>query len=334
MASQDTVTRTIADFFSRHPYLTEQERYAVAVSGGPDSMALLNSLIAVANRTDINAITVDHGLRAEAGQEAEVVAGWVKNLGKQNVTHITLQWEGEKPQTGLMEEARVNRYRLLANYCREQNIKNIFVAHHQDDQAETFLMRLIKGSGLDGLSGMTALSDYNENLQIVRPLLKVAKQDLVTYCQENNIPFIQDPTNRDDNYLRTRLRRILPLLEEEGLSTKRLSVTAGRIARARQALEEIAQRLYQETVQKKDDKKLKINFAKLRESPEEIGFRVIYAALHEMRPDSGYNIRMEKFEDLFEEIWFRPEEFKPRTLGGFIFTLKEGSAALYIEQEK
>ena len=328
--------QSLLDCFSRYKELSEKEIYAVAVSGGPDSMALAHALIdhTKAQGKECHILTVDHGLRAEAKNEADMVAEW---SAKHGVTHHNLIWEGDKPDTSIMEEARNARYQIMADKCAELGVYELFVAHHQDDQAETFLIRLSKGSGLDGLASMSALHHYNENLTIVRPLLNISKADLVSYCDKNKIPYVKDPSNQNDNYLRPRLRASMEILEQEGLSSKRLAATAARLARARRALEQITDEAHRSCVKNQSVEMVVLDFSVLKKQPEEIALRVIQKSLEDMRPDADYRTRMEKVEGLFNALWFETDNFKPRTLGGCVFSLKgdkQGqNLALYIKKE-
>lgn len=322
-----------------YPQYDLQSPVAVAVSGGPDSMALSSMALVWAqdNDAEIHFVTVDHELRAEAKNEAQMVADWIAAQNYNKAYHVILSWEGNKPNTSIMEEARTARYELMANYCRKKNIAQLLVAHHQDDQAETFLIRLSKGSGLDGLSCMQETRKYDDKIFIFRPLLNIAKQDLIDYCQGNNVPFVADPSNENKKYLRPRLRQSMSVLTEEGLTPKRLSQTAKRLSRARQALEEIAYKAQKDCLVEEKDHGIVLSFFKLRQYPEEIGFRVIQSSMESLRVGASYNARMEKLEDLFENLWFAFDQFKPRTLGGCKFSLKSDKdnhdMTLWIEKE-
>lgn len=327
-----TIDQNIEDFFAEHPDLTAQGSYAVAVSGGPDSMALAYALSQhLGSKKDLHLITVDHGLRAEAKEEASMVAKWAK---ENNVTHTILKWQGDKPDTGVMEAARDSRYEIMADYCRTHKIKTLFVGHHQDDQMETFLIRLFKGSGLDGLASMSPLRNYDENLKLARPLLDVSKKDILDFCEMNNIPFATDPSNENDTYLRPRLRKLIPELEEEGLSGKRISTLVKRLARVRKSLELLTDQAFEQHRRAADTKNVIMDYVGLSQLPEEIVLRVIQKALEMMRPESKYNVRMEKLEELFESMWNDPKNFKPRTLGGCIFSLEDNQSTLVIKKEQ
>lgn len=326
---------SLNDFFEQFPDIKNQLNFAVAVSGGPDSMALaaLLSDYSKTHKKNVHVITVDHGLRVEAAAEAQQVGQWVKDKNSKNITHVILNWQGDKYETGIMEAARQARYDLMAQYCRRQNIQTLFVAHHQDDQMETFFIRLAKGSGLDGLAGMSALRLFDQNLKLGRPLLDYTKQDLIDYCDDNKILYVTDPSNKNKDYLRPRLREFMSSLEEEGLSVKRISTLTKRIGRARNALENISLNQYKNCLIQNDENKIILNFLMLSNETEEIAFRVVHLAVQNMRGQQEYNIRMDRLEDLFESLWNAPATFKPRTLGGLIFALKDKNSALYIERE-
>ncbi len=324
------------EFLNRH-CLNDLNRLAVAVSGGSDSMALLSVMAehAKQNKIQLYVLTVDHNLRAEAKEEAQMVADWVTAQKSDFLKHQILNWDSEKPDTAIMEAARHARYSLMAQFCADHNLPILFVAHHQDDQAETFLFRLAKGSGLDGLGSMLEIRDYNDDLKIARPFLSAPKEDLIKHCEEQNIPVVNDPSNENQNYLRPRLRQSLGALADEGLTPERLAVTASRLSRARRALEEISMNAYQASLIDSSPEHLLFDWSKLKACPEEIAYRVLQTGIESLRPNSDYNIRMKRFENLFESLWHDAEGFKPRTLGGFKISFKkQPQLSLMIEAEK
>jgi tRNA(Ile)-lysidine synthase len=209
----------------------------LAVSGGPDSIALMwlaarwRSTLARGPR--LIAVTVDHGLRAEAAAEARDVKRLARTL---DLTHRTMRWTGEKPKTGLPAAARTARYRLLAQAARASGATHILTAHTRDDQAETVLMRLLRGSGIGGLAAMARESE-RDGVLLARPFLHVSKSQLVATLKKAKIGFADDPTNRDTNFTRPRLREIMPVLAAEGGDARNLARLASRLARANQAVE-------------------------------------------------------------------------------------------------
>lgn len=190
---------------------------AVATSGGADSLCLLllTHRWAEEKGGKVIGLTVDHGLRPESKDEALRIHTWAK---ERNIEHIILNWSGEKPRSRLQEKARQARYKLLTNWCKEHQISTLLLGHHQQDQEETFWMRLSAGSGLDGLSGMTR-QKTKDGITILRPLLQFPKDRLKETLRAENQLWIEDPTNKSLSFLRGRLRSVL---ENEGLSQRRL----------------------------------------------------------------------------------------------------------------
>src|SRR6267143_6179329 len=209
----------------------------LAVSGGPDSIALMwlaarwRSTLARGPR--LIAVTVDHGLRAEAAAEARDVKRLARTL---DLTHRTMRWTGLKPKAGLPAAARTARYRLLAQAARTSGATHILTAHTRDDQAETLLMRMLRGSGISGLAAMARQSE-RDGVLLARPFLQVSKSQLVATLKKAKIGFADDPTNRDTSFTRPRLRAIMPVLAAEGGDARNLARLASRLARANQAVE-------------------------------------------------------------------------------------------------
>ena len=209
----------------------------LAVSGGPDSVALM-WLAARWRRTlargpRLVAVTVDHGLRAEAKAEARDVKRLARAL---DLPHRTMRWTGAKPKTGLPAAARAARYRLLAQAARASGATHILTAHTRDDQAETLLLRLLRGSGIAGLAAMARQSE-RDGVLLARPFLHVSKSQLIATLKKAKLGFADDPTNRDLNFARPRIRTLMPVLAAEGGDTRNLARLASRLARANQAVE-------------------------------------------------------------------------------------------------
>lgn len=209
----------------------------LAVSGGPDSVALMWLAArwrrALKKAPKLVAVTVDHGLRKEAGREARDVKRLAKSL---DVEHRTVRWAGAKPKTGVPSAARAARYSLLARAAQRHGASHIFTAHTRDDQAETVIMRLSRGSGLAGLAAMARQSD-RDGVVLVRPFLDVPKSRLIATLQKAGIAFADDPTNHDPRFTRPRLRALMPALAAEGADARGLARLASRLARANAALD-------------------------------------------------------------------------------------------------
>ena len=228
--------RSLLDILADFPVLV------LAVSGGPDSTALL--VLAARWRKTLKhgpklvAVTVDHGLRLESAREAKAVARLTRSLG---VEHRILLWSGQKPGTGLPEVARLARYRLLAEAARKAGARHVLTAHTLDDQAETVLFRLARGSGIAGLAAMALASpvpiEEARGVMLVRPLLRTPKSRLIATLRAAKIPFADDPSNRDPSFTRPRLRTLMPALAREGLTADRLARLAHRVDRMETAVE-------------------------------------------------------------------------------------------------
>lgn len=278
----------------------------LAVSGGPDSLALL--LLADAWRqgraTTVSVATVDHGLRPAARAEADAVG---RICAARGLDHAILTWTGAKPATGLPAAGRAARYRLLAERALAAGADTIVTAHHADDQAETVLMRLTRGSGPAGLAGMAALAPAPgcaadarlRGLRLARPLLGLAKADLVALCRQAGLAFAEDPTNADESYRRPQVRRLAATLAAEGLGRDELLRLAGRAARAEQALSLlIGERLAALPARRAPDL-FEAAAADVRALPAEALIRLLFQEIARL---TGATPRLERMEALAERL--------------------------------
>jgi len=207
----------------------------VAVSGGGDSVALLHLLNDYARSRGIalRAATVDHGLRPEAAREAAMVAGQCRALG---VPHDKLRWTGWDHSGNLQNEARKARYRLLADWARGQGIGAVCIGHTADDLAETFVMRLGRRAGVDGLSAMPAVFDRH-GMRWHRPLLNARRANLRAHLTQRGVTWVDDPSNEDDSFARVRIRKALAVLTDLGVDSAALADVSRHLADARTALD-------------------------------------------------------------------------------------------------
>ncbi len=272
---------------------------AVAVSGGADSLAvvLLADRWARALGGRVTALTVDHGLRPESESEARQVAAW---LAARGIAHHILPWREAKPATAIQARARLARYRLLGQWCRAHGVLHLLLAHHRDDQAETFLMRLQRGSRFDGLAAMPVVTETRE-VRLIRPLLGVAKADLVATLEAFGQGWIEDPTNRDLAFARPRLRALMPTLERAGLDARALAETAARYGRARAALEESTARLLAQSAALHPAGYARLDRARLLVAPAEIGVRALARVLSAIG-GRAYPPRAEPLERLYASL--------------------------------
>jgi tRNA(Ile)-lysidine synthase len=248
-AAEDATPVSAAEAATLFDDLHSAPALVIAVSGGPDSTALL-ALVArwrAARKQGpaLLAVTVDHGLRPESAREARAVKRLAGELG---IRHRTLRWTGRKPASALQEEARRVRYQLLAAAARGARAPCVLTAHTLDDQAETVLLRMARGSGLSGLGAMArqtlltllpsrGADDRKAAIVLVRPLLDLPKARLIATLAAMGISFADDPSNCDPRFTRPRLRALMPALAAEGLDARRLALLARRLRRAEATIE-------------------------------------------------------------------------------------------------
>ncbi|MEM9583438.1 MAG: tRNA lysidine(34) synthetase TilS [Pseudomonadota bacterium] len=212
------------------------ESFGVAVSGGSDSLALLH-LAAAWGKAPVHAVTVDHGLRDEAAAEAAYVAKICDRLG---VAHHILRWHWDG--TGnLQDRARRARYDLIADWAAHERVQTVLLGHTQDDVAETFLMRLAREAGIDGLSAMRAEVERN-GVAFLRPFLSVARADLQSYLTRHHVDWICDPSNDDARFDRVKARQALEALSPLGITAEGLATVAYNLGLARTDLNFAAHR--------------------------------------------------------------------------------------------
>jgi len=253
----------------------------LAVSGGPDSTALL--FLAARWRgarkkgPKLVAVTVDHGLRPGSAREAAMVKRLAAGF---HVEHRTVRWMGRKPATGLQEAARAARYRLLVAAAGREGARHILTAHTRDDQAETVLFRLARGSGLAGLAGIARTSAL-DHMTLIRPLLDIPKARLLATLKVAKIPFIEDPSNQDPRFARTRLRGLALALAREGLDAARLAALARRFGRAEQALARATEQALAHLCRKgsTEPREMVMDGREFAELPVEIALRVLGRAV-------------------------------------------------------
>lgn len=320
-----------AEFARSMAALAPSDRIAVALSGGPDSLALLFLAARWAKRKKhqrLVAFTVDHGLRPESAKEARMAARLASSLG---VRHRILRWTGEKPETGLQAAARAARYALLAEACRKEKIGDLLVAHHLDDQAETFLLRLARGSGVDGLAAMAPLRDVPgaADIRLLRPLLGVARVRLAATLAKAGLTAIADPSNENERFDRVKARRILGELRALGLDARRLADTAANMARARAALEAETAALLSAHADFAPTGHVALDPAVLLRAPEDIALRAL-AELLKRVGGAAYPPRFEALQSLFLALK-AGELARGRTLHGCKLSLERG--CLVVQRE-
>jgi tRNA(Ile)-lysidine synthase len=296
---------------------------ALAVSGGPDSTALMYLAARWRNalRTGprLVAITIDHGLRKESKAEAAAVARLARKLA---VAHRTLRWTGRKPRTGLQEAARQARYRLLSSAARKAGAAHILTAHTLDDQAETVLIRMSRGSGVSGLGAMQRISAVprEESMSLVRPLLGISKARLIATLRAAGVSFAEDPSNRDPRFTRARLRVLMEVLAREGLDAASLARLASRIRRADAAIESAVDLAAAELFVELPASAIVIEARRFAELPAEIALRLLGRAVARVGDEGPVELgKLEALKFAFEN---RAENRFRRTLAGAVVTLR------------
>jgi tRNA(Ile)-lysidine synthase len=308
----------------------------LAVSGGSDSTALL--LIAARwaaglkkqrkSAPKLLAVTIDHGLRPEAAREAAAVKRLARRLG---ISHQTLRWRGRKPKTGLQEAARIARYHLLAGAASRAGYEHILTAHTLDDQAETVLFRLARGSGLTGLAGMAHASPIPADgaaIFLVRPLLRVSKARLAATLKVAGVGFSEDPTNRDPRFTRTRLRALMPHLAREGLDARSLARLAMRMRRAEATVEfaVAAARAALAPGPWRDRGPIVLEAQRFNDLPAEVALRLLGRAIAHTGNEGP--VELGKLEQLYEALRTTSDTPLRRTLAGALLTLGNGRLAI------
>lgn len=296
----------------------EHSILAVAVSGGADSMGLALWLKKYCDITQkkLIALTVDHGLRVVSStQEAIQVQAWLEE--KHIETHI-LTWTGPKPKASIQEKAREKRYELLINFCKNNEINHLFTAHHQQDNLETFLMRLFKGSGLKGLMGILPVTQMN-GITLHRPFLKVSPQRIKDYLKTVNQNYIEDPSNHNTDFKRVFIRKNLKQLKEIGFDENSLEQVLKSLSPAFIELENTTQKIIQDmTVTQFGSYELSIHW--LKDHP----YSFCEALQTFFKIFKTYGIKKEKINTLRQTL----EVKKRATLGGFIFSIVDKKIAI------
>ncbi len=272
---------------------------AVGVSGGADSLALtllLSDWLAERGGS-LLALTVDHGLRSGSAREAAEVGTLMRRLG---IAQETLRWRGEKPAASRQAAAREARYALMTRACEKRGILHLALAHHQEDQAETFLLRLGRGSGLDGLAAMAPLAE-TAGLRLLRPLLTVPKAKLEQSLRQRHITWAEDPSNEDGAYARVRLRRLLPDLAREGLTAGRVGTASRHLGRARAALETDVAALLARAARPHPAGFVSLSPAILAAAPGEVSLRALARCLM-IVGGGAYTPRLDRLERLHGQL--------------------------------
>ena len=304
-----------------------KERFAIAVSGGSDSLALsaLAKLYSLDNDNDFVALIIDHKLRKESAEEAKKT---YKSLTQNKIKAKILTYRGEKFSSNIQKKARDLRSDLFEKYCGKNKIKFLILAHHQDDLIENFYIRLIRGSGIKGLTSLQNIFEYNKNFYLLRPLLNFNKQELLSVTKKSYSSWIEDPSNKNDKFLRVRIRKMQSKLQKEGFDPKRIIKTIENLNTAKDSLD-----FYIFKSEKKYLKFYKEGYAILNSSmfnneAQEVIFRVIIKAIHFVSGEY-YPPRSDSLKTLMKNL--STKSFKSSTLGGCLIEKNKNIISFFRE---
>ena len=308
------------------------KRVLLAVSGGADSLALMVLCHEWLRDSELplslHIASVDHGLRPEAAAECAMVAAMATERG---LPHETLVWKGEKSGANIQAEARAARYRLLTAHARTLSCEHIVTAHHLDDQAETFFIRLLRGSGVPGLGAMRAEQGLDD-MTLLRPFLNVPKARLIASLEKRGLHWVEDPSNQSPDYLRVRVRGLLPLLAQEGCDASRLAATARRLQRADAALEAVVYEFFLRQMRTEIGHAISVEARVLYDQAEEFRLRILrkcllYVAGPAYPPREG---RLVALDGMLCEVKASGRPHKV-TLSGCCFEKRDGRLWIYRE---
>jgi len=289
-----------------------RENLAVAVSGGPDSLALayLAKCYSIKNKITVKFFLVDHKLRPESTKEAASIK---KILQKNGIICKVLTWKGKKPFRNIQSLAREARYSLLVKECKKNNIKHLLLGHHSNDLFENFLIRVVRGSGLNGLVSFNKNVKYkDEDLNILRPLLNLEKNDLINISKVVFKFFIKDPSNINEIYKRTRIRTLLESLKKEGLDLKKLKLTIDNLRDSDKSIRFYVKKNLKDNsryIKKKDTYILNSNFF---DQSHEVIFRSLTLVIQKIGK-KYYPVRGKSINELINRITLKT--FSKITLG-------------------
>ena len=299
--------------FKKKLNLVNKKKFVVAVSGGPDSLALvaLTKAYTYCHKSKFFYVLINHNIRKNSLQEAKKV----KNLLKKKQVNLKIISNKKKIEKNIQGEARNIRYKLLSNFCLKNNIRSLITAHNLEDQVETFLIRLSRGSGLRGLSAMRPKSKINSKIDLHRPLLDTKKEFLIKISKKTFGNFVKDPSNKNLKYLRTKVRSLKKPLEKSGVEYEQIFKSIHNLSESRDSLDDFLKKEFSKIIKKKDNEIL-INLKKFKNHNNEIKMAIINASIKKLKKNY-YDSRAKKVTNLIRTI--DKKGFKKSTLGGCIF---------------
>ena len=307
------------------------KRIAVAISGGSDSVALayLSKCYSLNSNKQFFYFIVDHKIRKESTKEAETTKKKLKTFG---INCKILTWNSNKKISNLQSIARENRYNLIFKECLKKKINLVLTAHHKNDNYENFFIRLIRGSGLKGLSSFNSLKtkiNKDKNVYIFRPLLDISKYDLEYVVNKTYDFFIKDPSNENEKFLRIKIRKLINKLDQEGLNLSKFELTLKNLYASNQTIEFYVKKNINKNSKFLKCKKIIIN-ENFFNQPEEIVFRSFSEIIHKIGNRNKLT-RGRKILNLIHEINFS-KNYKKKTLSGCIF--EKTNKSIIISRER
>ncbi len=301
-------------------------KYVVAVSGGPDSLALvaLTKAYTFHKKTKFFYVLVDHSLRKNSDKEAQNV----KSLLKKNSINLKIFLNKKRITKNIQSEARTVRYNILIKYCKKNDANILLTAHNLEDQVETFLIRLSRGSGLKGLSAMKPLSKIDNKVSLYRPLLDTKKKYLIKISKNIFGTYFKDPSNNNTNYLRTKIRGLKKPIENSGIKYEQIFRSIQNLSSSKNTLEKYLDKIFKDLIKKTKDE-ISINFKKFRSLGKDTKISLINESIKQLKKNY-YDLRSKKVDNLINS--FEKKEFKKSTLGGCIFFKKDGNLCLKVEK--
>ena len=295
----------------------KKKKYLVAVSGGPDSLALvaLTKAYTFFKKSKFYYLLVDHNIRKNSSQEAKKVK---KLLKKKEYLNLKVLLNKKKITKNIQAEARNVRYDILTSFCKKNNIKVILTGHNLEDQVETFLIRLSRGSGLRGLSAMKPLSKINNQVSLFRPLLDTQKKILIKISRTIFGKYVKDPSNNNQKYLRTKVRSLKKPLEKSGIKYEQIFKSIQNLSQSKITLDEYLSKIFKEFI-KMSNGEILINFKKFKDFNKDTKIAVLNHSIKQLK-SNYYDLRSQKVQNLIRNL--EKKDFKNYTLGGCIFFKK------------
>ena len=286
------------------------ENFIVAVSGGPDSLALafLSKIYSIQKNLKVKFYIIDHKLRSESTNEAKYVK---KILNKFQINAEILFWQGIKPKSNIQSVARTKRFELLISKCKKLGVTNILLGHHQEDLIENFFIRILRGSGLKGLISLSRKTKL-QNVTILRPLINQKKEDLVFISKKVFDFYVKDPTNNDEKFQRVRIRKLLKGLKNDGLDQKKFIKTIDNLKKSNDVVNYYVKKNLENNSFFSHTKKHLILNDKFFKQPYEIVFRSLSDSLNFVSKNY-YSVRGKKIDKMIKDI--QKSSFSRITLG-------------------